>query len=420
MRRKTRQACAWPVLAIVAASLCITPSIAFSAAPNSAGEMTIQAPTSAAEAVRLAFQNRPGIAAAQSEVESLLAKAKAVRTSDPLRLLVGRGSDSAPGATDNDLALSQAIDWFGRNSLAASVVEFEAVIARANLRRVRLEVQTDVLYRFNAVVFADGKLRLARELFDIAVRFRDAAKRRVEAGQAPEVQLLRANIELERASQVLELREVEAKTAKSRLRGAIGATEEPAPTSFFLHQPPAEPDLMQRHPRVLALAAELQEIDARIRHERVANRPDVEFQVRRSPWMERGQLGVRLQVSVPLTDYGRSRRNVESLRLSRRGIEQQRDEVIRVAITEFQSLKVERAAAERQVERLNSLIGDAKELLRINEKGFETGALTLLESLEAARSLRDIEEASLDSRFRLSNLDVALILTEGYLLVEGA
>jgi cobalt-zinc-cadmium efflux system outer membrane protein len=420
MRRKTRQTCAWPVLAIVAASLCITPSIAFSAAPNSVGEMTIQAPTSAAEAVRLAFQNRPGIAAAQSEVESLLVKAKAVRTSDPLRLLVGRGSDSAPGATDNDLALSQAIDWFGRNSLAASVVEFEAVIARANLRRVRLEVQTDVLYRFNAVVFADGKLRLARELLDIAVRFRDAAKRRVEAGQAPEVQLLRANIELERASQVLELREVEAKTARSRLRGAIGATEEPAPTSFFLHQPPAEPDLMQQHPRVLALSAELQEIDARIRHERVANRPDVEFQVRRSPWMERGQLGVRLQVSVPLTDYGRSRRNVESLRLSRRGIEQQRDDVIRVAITEFQSLKVERAAAERQVERLNSLIGDAKELLRINEKGFETGALTLLESLEAARSLRDIEEASLDSRFRLANLDVALILTEGYLLVEGA
>lgn len=408
------------MLAIVAASLCITPSIAFSAAPNSVGEMTIQAPTSAAEAVRLAFQNRPGIAAAQSEVESLLVKAKAVRTSDPLRLLVGRGSDSAPGATDNDLALSQAIDWFGRNSLAASVVEFEAVIARANLRRVRLEVQTDVLYRFNAVVFADGKLRLARELLDIAVRFRDAAKRRVEAGQAPEVQLLRANIELERASQVLELREVEAKTARSRLRGAIGATEEPAPTSFFLHQPPAEPDLMQQHPRVLALSAELQEIDARIRHERVANRPDVEFQVRRSPWMERGQLGVRLQVSVPLTDYGRSRRNVESLRLSRRGIEQQRDDVIRVAITEFQSLKVERAAAERQVERLNSLIGDAKELLRINEKGFETGALTLLESLEAARSLRDIEEASLDSRFRLANLDVALILTEGYLLVEGA
>ena len=408
------------MIAIVVASLCVSPSIAFSAMPNSDTERITPASLSAAEAVGLAFQNRAAIAATQSEVESLLFQAKAIRSADPLRLLVGRGSDSVPGSTDNDLALSQPIDWFGRNRLAASIVESEVAMARAHLRRVRLEVQTDVLYRFNAVVVTEGKLRIAKELLDIAARFRDAAQRRVEAGQVPEVQLLRASIEYERASQVLELRDIEAKAAKSRLRGAIGATEEPTPANFFAHQAPAEPDLMQRHPRVLALSAELQEVDARIRQASAANRPEIEFQLRRSPWMERGQLGVRLQISLPLTDYGRSRRNVESLRLRRRGIEQQRDDVLRTSVAEYQAISVERAAAERQVGRHDALIQDAKELLRINEKGFETGALTLLESLEAARSLRDIEEASLDSRFRLANLDVAMILTEGYLLVEGA
>lgn len=419
MRINTRHTLAWPVLAAIAASLCPTSSIADSSLPSRQAATAIQAPMSPEAAVRMALQNRQAIAAAQSEVDSLVAKSRAARSSDPLRLLVGRGSDLAPGSTDNDLALSQSIDWFGRNRLAASVVEAETVIARANLRRTRLDVQTEVLSRFNEVVSAQGKLLIARELTDIAARFRAAAKRRVEAGQSPEVQLLRANIEFERASQVLELREVEAKAATSRLRGTIGSTEEPAAANFFSQRAGAEPDLMQRHPRVLALSAELQAIDERIRQQRAANRPDIEFQVRRSPWMDRAEVGLRVQLSLPLTDYGRSRLNVEALRKSRRGIEQLRDEVIRSATAEFQTLLLERTAAERQVERLEALIREAKELLRINERGFETGAVTLLESLEAARSLRDIEEALLGARFRLATVDVALMMTEGLLLVEG-
>jgi outer membrane protein TolC len=59
-------------------------------------------------------------------------------------------------------------------------------------------------------------------------------------------------------------------------------------------------------------------------------------------------------------------------------------------------------------------------LLQISEQGFEAGALTLLESLEAARSLREIEEALLDARFRLATLDVNLLEAEGVLLEEGA
>ena len=106
--------------------------------------------------------------------------------------------------------------------------------------------------------------------------------------------------------------------------------------------------------------------------------------------------------------------------MSRRGFEQQREDALRMAAAEFQALQQERNGAERQVSKLEALIRDAEELLRINERGFETGALTLIESLEAARSLREIEEALLDAKFRLATLDVAILKTEGLLLEEGA
>lgn len=413
MNTQTRLTSAWPVLAVVVASLVSTPSFA------SSQESRQLASLSAEEAVRWAIQNRPVVAAAQSEVAALETRAQAVRSSAPLRLLFGRGNDEVPGSTDNDLALSQSIDWFGRSRLAGAVADSEANIARANLRQVKLEVQSEVLNLFNQAVASGEKLVIARELVAIATRFRDAAKRRVDTGQAPEVQLLRANIELERATQVLELRGSEALAAISRLAGATGAPNA-SPAGFFARAGSPEPSFMQRVPRVLALTAELQLLNDRIRQEKISNRPDVELQVRRSPWMDNAQVGLRVQVSVPITDYGRSRRSVEALQMSRRGFEQQREDALRMAAAEFQALQQERNGAERQVSKLEALIRDAEELLRINERGFETGALTLIESLEAARSLREIEEALLDAKFRLATLDVAILKTEGLLLEEGA
>lgn len=371
-------------------------------------------------AIQLALASRPRVAAARLRVESLEAKAKASSTQDPLRLLIGRGSDAAPGATDNDLALSQSIDWFGRNRLAGAVVRAEADIARADLRKVQLEVQAEVLSLYNDVVATEGKRSVAAELVKIATRLRDAAKRRVEAGEAPEVQLLRASIEWERASQVLELRQSEAAAALMRLKGAVGPFTEGVSLVFFSWSGKSSPDLAQTRPDLLAFTAELRVTEERIRQERLATRPEVELQVRRSPWMESAQVGLRLQVSVPLVDYGRSRRNNESLRSTQKGLEKQREDALRLAAAELETLQVDRAAAVQQIERLEQLITKAQELLRISERGFEGGVLTLLESLEAARALRDIEESLLDARHRLARIDVALTTVQGHLLEEGS
>lgn len=387
--------------------------------PN-AQEVTTRGEILPRQVVQMALASRPRVVAARLRVESLQAKAKASSTQDPLRLITGRGSDAAPGATDNDLALSQSIDWFGRNRLAGAVLRAEADIARADLRKVQLEVQAEVLSLYNDVVATEGKLAVAAELVNIAARLRDAAKRRVDAGEAPEVQLLRATIEWERASQVLELRQSEAAATLLRLKGAVGPFTEGVSLVFFSRSGESSLDLAQTRPDVLAFAAELRVTEERIRQERLATRPEIELQVRRSPWMESAQVGLRLQVSVPILDYGRNRRNIEALRLTQKAIEKQREDALRQAEAEFKTLQVDRAAAVLQIERLEQLITKAQELLRISERGFEGGVLTLLESLEAARALREIEESLLDARHRLARIDVALLTAQGHLLEEGS
>lgn len=410
---------AWSGLAIFIASFGAATSFASPTMPEISVRGSAEDLISPAEAVRLAMQNRPVVAAAQLEIAALEMKARAARTTDPLRLWIGRGSDAAPGATDNDLALVQPIDWFGRNRLAGTVVEAEMQVAHANLRQIKLDVQSEVLRHFNEVVALERRVEIARDLLEIATRFRDAAKRRVDAGQVPEVQLLRATIECERATQVLALRESELVSSRTRLFGVVGVPGK-STSGIFAQRTPREPDFGLRVPRSLVLDAELKVIEARIQQERHSMRPDVEVQLRRSPWMEDAQFGFRVQVSMPLTDYGRSRRNSEALLKNRAAIEQRKADTLRLAESEFRALLQERMGAERLLGQLKDLVEEANELLQISEQGFEAGALTLLESLEAARSLREIEEALLDARFRLATLDVNLLEAEGVLLEEGA
>ncbi len=408
----------WAALAVIGLGAQAAPALPRS--EPGASTPSVRRSLTPLKAVELAFVSRPRIAAEEAQVQSLLQRAKALETRDPLRLEAGRGTDAVPGSTDNDLALTQKTDWYGKNRLAAAVVRAEAEVAEASLRQTKLALQTDVLRQFNEVVSARGKLAVAEELVAIATRFRDAAQRRVDAGVAPEVQLLRAGIEFDRAAQVRELRASELRAATARFSGVVGGFEGDLADDFFLRGPSEDAQVLLRRPDLVGLDAEIRVVDAQMREERSANRPEIEFQVRRSPWRESADLGVRLQVSVPLLDYGRVRRQLESLRLSREALTKRKEDVLRLAESERGSLLLERSSAIDQVDRLKALLISATDLLRISEKGFETGALTLLESLEAARALREVEEALLDAQKNLAQIDVAIAATEGELLVVNS
>lgn len=376
-------------------------------------------PLTARQAVELAWTNRPIVQAAHAQIEEAKAHRRAATAFPATILTFGRGTDPVPGSTDSDLALIQPLDVFGRNRAAGRTADANVRVAEIGLRESQLEVQTEALTAYNELVAAEKRLVVMKGLLDLATRLHDAALRKVELGDAPEVQAIRARIELDRARQAFELRQTEVLAARQRLSGAVGGLKLGVSAEFFVAPETEGGDLLSARPDLMAFAGELQVVESRIVEQRLVTRPEVAFEARRSGWTEEVQFGVRLQVSLPLTDYGRNRNEVRALELQREAVQRRLADALVLAEAEFAATKTDVSAAAVQVQRLRELLDDARELVAITQRGFDSGALTLVETLEANRALREVEESLVEAELHLAQGQVALIRSAGQLLEAG-
>lgn len=375
-------------------------------------------PLSPEQAVRAAWQTRPILRAAEARVREAQAQRSAASAYPATRLEIGRGTDAVPGSTDDDLALVQPIDLFGKAGAAGRAGDRAVRVAEMTLRAARLDVQEEVLRAFNEVVAADRQRDVAAATLDLATKLLDATQRRIQAGQVPEVLAVRAGLEHARARQAFEVQRSRAEASRRRLSGVMGPIAG-VPVDFVSSTIRPTPALASTRPDLALLVEERALVEARIRQQRLANRPEVSLQARRSPWMDRAEIGLRLQVSMPILDSGRNRDAERALGYQAEAIAARlADERVR-AEAEVEALTIEIAGAEAQVTRLNEMLGSSRELVEITQKGFEAGALTLVETLEANRATREVEETLIEARLRLAQLQVAYFSATGLLLEDS-
>ncbi|HMS56790.1 MAG TPA: TolC family protein [Fimbriimonadaceae bacterium] len=367
------------------------------------------------EAVQLAFQNRQAIKAASLRVESTKAARQSAASSWAPTLWIGKGSAKVPGADDNDFSLVQGIDLFGKVRSSVYRSDAEVAVAMSELKLVQLEVQRDVLSRYAQIVASRKRLSIAEESLGISTNLRQAIQKRFEVGQVPEVQVLRASIERDRIENLVHARKAEYTSAKARLSAAVGAEIATEPDKFFMDDR-MQSALNTDHPQltlirnqVLAGAREVERLER-------SNLPDTQLELRRSPWNQRQDFGLRVQIHFPLFDYGRSRNEVKSVSLRRESLEASLMEAERQLTTELKVVEAEIVFADESVTRHNRLVSDAKQLVEIAEKGLVAGALTLVETLEAAAALRTAEEALVEAEYKRSQAYGTRLFVTGRLL----
>ena len=118
-----------------------------------------QTQISATDALKLASQNRPSLAASRLGVEEARLSARALSALPPLNLAAGASSRSEVGATDQDLALTQEIDIFGRRRASGRVGEADVQLALARYRKEAGLLQSEVLTAFAIAVSASQLTR---------------------------------------------------------------------------------------------------------------------------------------------------------------------------------------------------------------------------------------------------------------------
>lgn len=368
------------------------------------------------DALREAYRNRKAISSALADLEAARRSSKALSAYPGLTLELGYSDHQDLGATDQDLALSQPVDLFGRVAASKRIGASQVLLAEAAVLRAKLEVQTEVLSAYFEAANALRQSQVADELLKISESLRTATQRRYEEGNAPEIQVTRATIELDRSRQTAALRQAQFEIARRKLATAIGTSEIEGTADNGTELPQFEPDLGRR-PDILALDARLSRSIAEIGVAQANSRPELELQAVQSPWRERpARYGLRVQLSWAVFDHGRSRNEAASARNQAEAARLAREEALSQARGRLQALDRDIAAAVARVDSYEVIQRSARTLVEKSQLAYTEGFGTLVDVLEAARALREIEQEAAEARLQLALARIAKMEAAGYLM----
>lgn len=373
-------------------------------------------PLDAQSALQLAAQNRPAVKAARLKVEQARLMARALGASPAIRLGVGYSTKSDIGATDQDAFLSQPIELFGRTQVGRASGTALIQQAEAAYRAELLDLQTDVLGALSDAVTSVKLSTTADSILKNAERLKWAVDRKFDEGKVAEVQQTRAGIEVMRARQNSELRAAQKRSALKRLSAELAsAVGEEQLISFPALAELSSSDISQR-PNLLLLAADLNAAKAEISAARVSNRPEFEIQALRSPWHgQDAQFGARFQLTWPIFDSGKSRNESKAAEKRAQASEQALIDARLKGEADLAATLEELSGAKAQVESYRAILESARILVKKTQIGYDEGASTLVDVLEATRSLREVEEGSVEAEQRLANAMIAVYRAAGIL-----
>ncbi|QYK54231.1 MAG: TolC family protein [Fimbriimonadaceae bacterium] len=367
-----------------------------------------------------AFKNRNAVEAGRLNVEQAQKKMSALGAYPGTELGIGYSSRAELGATDNDFYISQALDIFGKSSAQRKIGEAYVARAEAYLHEALIAVQGDVIVRYFEAATAFRLQESTIGVSEIAESLLQATQRRFEEGKIPEVQVTRAKLERDRALQISRLRQSQYRAALTRLKAAIGVTND---VEFVFEEdaltPVADGNLDNRYDLRL-LRAELLEAEAEAAAARRSSMPDLELIGLRSPWRDDPtDFGARLQLSWTFNDFGKKKFELEAARKQAEAIRQKIADTRVIAAAELVAVQTELAAALDQITAFLSLIETNRILVQKTQLGFSQGVGTLIDVLEASRSLRELEEEVAEARLAANLATAKMYQTTGTLIEVG-
>ncbi len=328
---------------------------------------------------------------------------------------VGRGRDRVErdvrrGLDATSVGLSQPIWLQGQRGLRVRAADAGLARAAAVVEDAERQVVADVVKGYNDLLASQERLGLAREVLSLAGEVRDTAQKLFEADAAPQLDVLRAEVEVRNAENRLAAAERTLATAQHELAFLIGRPPgEPlravAP-ALLLPAPGVEPDegrrqALDRRPDLKAAGAAVEAAKAEVdlvRAERLL--PELRLGARYEEAHEFDAVTRRglLTVSVPLPLFNRRDGDLARARaeLAR---EQARVELVRRRIETEVSVAVQQVTASRRIvdRYVRDILPQQERNFRLLREAYEIGEIRITEVFVGQRDFIQTREAYLDA-----------------------
>ncbi len=354
------------------------------------------------DALDIARRGSFSIGSAQARIEAAQARLRAAGAFPGTTLTLARafGSQNTSGF-DEDVVLSQVIE-IGKRGSRVQGARADAEAAGFDRAGALNDLDFAIRSSFFDALRADIERDLASEALKTAQTFRDAAQIQLTAGDVPRANVVRASIELSRAQAALEAAQSDRSVRYAALRSLLGLGDDaPVQLGEKLGFSPATYDLAALQELASTQRADLQSARAALRSKqagvqdsRAASRPDAFVEARRAglPSYSGAPNGnsVRIGAVIPLFDFGRNRAGVSE---ARAGVLEQSgalDGATRAARLDVATTYERFIAAQKAVQGFNAgRLAQARELLDMAQTGYERGANSYLELIDAQTVYRN-------------------------------
>lgn len=384
------------------------------AAAQEAASLTLQ------DAIARAIGADAGLRAANAGVDAALGGARQARARPNPTLdaevenFNGRGDLRGFQGAERTFSLSQEIELGGQRRARMRLADRELHGAELD-RLVRgLDLARDVQLAYSEALAADEIVAIARERLTTATALNASVARRVAAARDPLMAGARAEAGVAEARIALTRAEAEAATARARLTslmgGDVGITLVSA--DFALpqagghdHVTPSDenPDIAR-----LITARERAGESTRVERSLAWTNPTLSLGYR---WFEEldGDSAMVAGVSIPIGVFDRNQGSVARARAEQRRAEHELEAGRRALEREFAALQRAMdadAMAVRATE--DSVIPQAERALELAQDGYNRGAFSYLDVLDAQRALTDTRERRVEALTSFHTNEAAL------------
>lgn len=315
---------------------------------------------------------------------------------------VGREDGDRRGVGGGKIGLSQVIEVRGQRGLRIRAAASEVSRTEWGSRETEREVVAEATRGFSDLLLAQERVGLAREASTLATGLRDTARKLVDVGDVPEIDLLRAEVEVRRALNRVRQEEAVVQAAVRNLALLVGA---PADATLLATGPllldPVPGTVEELSHRARSDRPDLKAADAAIESARAALAlieadrflPSITLSAGYGEALDfdsRNRLAL-FGVSLPLPFWNRRDGDLEAARAEIAKQEAERARVLARIDKEVATAFGQFVSARQVVEDYVKQILPAQEQnVGLVEQGYRGGQLRLTEALLAQRDLIDV------------------------------
>ncbi len=369
------------------------------------GELTLH------QAMTLALVRNPELRAFSLDVRSAEAKAlKAGLWPNPeleaeFENFGGSGVFEGNKSLETTISLAQALPLGGHIERRKELGRYEAQLAGWDYEAARLEVVTEVTRRYVAVLVAQRRVAIARDAYDLAKQVREMTRKRIEGGDAPQIELARAGVPVVIAGVDLRRSERALDAAKRRLAMTWGqsAVTFEAVTGHLddLTKPPPSQSLVSlinQNPQIARWATQISARRVAARLAEAEAMPQVTGRIGYRHDRAEGADAIVAGLSLPLPIFDRRQGDVLAARLGAASAQQRRRAAtlrLEGVLSQIYGRLVD--SYEEAIALQTQALPHATEAFNATRDALEKGDIGFLDVIDVERTLVELRRQHLDA-----------------------